>query len=977
MTTQNVLPINLIPDLFDEYAAASGGASVASGAVVGTNLILTMSDATSVVVSLAAIAPELYVASGALTGTNLVLTMSDGSTVTIDMTAAIQSPATAISPAAANGVGAVGVSALYAREDHQHPAQGVSADAGNTITIGTDGLHYLASPIVFADAISPASDDATGAIGVVAEAAREDHKHPAQGVSADAGNMLTVGADGLHNLTNTTLFADAVSPAADDAAGLIGAVDQAAREDHKHPAQGVSADAGNLLTVGTDGLHLFNVDEVIENAGALAGAAPAGAQFGVDTTTGALYYVAAGNWTAVPTLSVDLNMTVSSQTASTAPAAPLGAPGAPDTGDIHLEIYSDFLVWWSWNGAAWAASGQTEIAPMMATAISPAATNNVGAVGTSGLAAREDHQHPAQGVSADANQKITVGADGLHFWGGDNRVHVTNTAVAPAAAGEPTTAEIAAAVTARDVIVYYTGDDSAASTPTRVFHVDAAGVATAIFVGAITSRLFSTYTDFIADAATVFESGDLIWVQNPGYVWKCTAGGTGYAAATFSLYGDNRDEGFGGQTFIAGTVTPDLVLYGHNYRYQMNADLTINAMQNAGGAVTPTNGYRFNFFIENTLGTAQNIIFDASYLDENGAALGTVPLAANTTAVYEFIAYNNAGAWEWRRSAVAATQRVIHTYVSQTSLSIDATTTFSSGDLVIVDLPGYIYEVTTGGVGSVAAFLTLIQDTRMYRAADVSQSTGTLTPDVANTGYNHESTLTGDLTIAAEVSGDLRNGDVLRFHVSNPSGAARTVTFDAYYSDESGAAMGAVVIADGTSELFEFIQVQNGGASENRRHYTGGAVPTAANAIAPASDDAVGAIGAATTEFALEDHKHPAQGVSADANNLLSVGADGLHMADPATIGADAISPAADDATGAIGTVNQFAREDHKHPAQGISAYAVNQLSVGTDGLHFYGGSNIVFITNTGTAPATAGSPTDAEALAAAGGGATRDVFVR
>jgi len=41
-------------------------------------------------------------------------------------------------------------------------------------------------------------------------------------------------------------------------------------------------------------------DEVIENAGALAGAAPTGAQFGIDTTTGNLYYVSAGNWTAVP-----------------------------------------------------------------------------------------------------------------------------------------------------------------------------------------------------------------------------------------------------------------------------------------------------------------------------------------------------------------------------------------------------------------------------------------------------------------------------------------------------------------------------------------------------------------------------------------------------------------------------------------------------------------------------------------------------
>ena len=74
-----------------------------------------------------------------------------------------------------------------------------------------------------------------------------------------------------------TVFADAVSPASDDATGAVGTTAEAAREDHKHPAQGVSVDADNSLTIGTDGLHFFtDVDEVVENAGPLTGAAPAG-----------------------------------------------------------------------------------------------------------------------------------------------------------------------------------------------------------------------------------------------------------------------------------------------------------------------------------------------------------------------------------------------------------------------------------------------------------------------------------------------------------------------------------------------------------------------------------------------------------------------------------------------------------------------------------------------------------------------------
>jgi len=41
-------------------------------------------------------------------------------------------------------------------------------------------------------------------------------------------------------------------------------------------------------------------DEVIENAGVLTGAAPIGAQWGINTVTGDRYYVSGGNWTIVP-----------------------------------------------------------------------------------------------------------------------------------------------------------------------------------------------------------------------------------------------------------------------------------------------------------------------------------------------------------------------------------------------------------------------------------------------------------------------------------------------------------------------------------------------------------------------------------------------------------------------------------------------------------------------------------------------------
>lgn len=94
--------------------------------------------------------------------------------------------------------GAGGSSAQYARADHRHGAQTPSVDAGNIISVGTDGLHYAASGggATPATVISPASTDAVGAVGTSTNLARQDHKHPAQAVSTDASNALSNGTDG-------------------------------------------------------------------------------------------------------------------------------------------------------------------------------------------------------------------------------------------------------------------------------------------------------------------------------------------------------------------------------------------------------------------------------------------------------------------------------------------------------------------------------------------------------------------------------------------------------------------------------------------------------------------------------------------------------------------------------------------------------------------------------------------------------------
>lgn len=317
----------------------------------------------------------------------------------------------------------------------------------------------------------------------------------------DAGGNVTLL---LEPVTGGGVDADAISPAADDATGAIGtATGEYALEDHKHPAQGVSADANNSLTVGTDGLHHFTEgDEVIENAGALSGAAPAGAQWGVDTTTGQAYYVSAGNWTVMPITTTDLNLTVSSQTGNSAGVAPISPPGSPDTGDIHLESYDDYLVWWSYNGTSWVNSAFIQVNPNAASVISPAADDGTGAVGSSDAYARQDHKHPAQGVSADANNALTVGGDGLHYYVSNDVSFADDTTVAPATTGSPTVAEITTFTTAgsiTDSIVYYTGTDTSTDTPTHVYHVDASGSVTLLLEPAavgVYSQTFDATTDW-------------------------------------------------------------------------------------------------------------------------------------------------------------------------------------------------------------------------------------------------------------------------------------------------------------------------------------------------------------------------------------------------------------------------------------------------------------------------------------------------
>ena len=157
-------------------------------------------------------------------------------------------------------------------------------------------------------------------------------------------------------------------------------------------------------------------EEIVESTSDLTGTAPDGAKYGVNTATGTIFFVdGSDDWQPVPLVTVDLNLTVSDETGSDAGATPVTPPSDPDDGDVHQEIYDDFTVYYTYTAGSFVETARVPSRRDLATVVSPASDDDAGAVGSSELAAREDHKHPAQAPSADADNIIQTGTDGLHF----------------------------------------------------------------------------------------------------------------------------------------------------------------------------------------------------------------------------------------------------------------------------------------------------------------------------------------------------------------------------------------------------------------------------------------------------------------------------------------------------------------------------------------------------------------------------------
>lgn len=143
--TDNVTTPDAAKFLSANQGVTLNAADVASAAVVGNNLVITLKGGSTISADVTSLVADVKLATLVYNSGTKALdgTMSDGATFSVPVTDLYQQAATTVSPAADDAVGAVGVGTSFARNDHKHAAQGISLDALQHLDVGADGLHYF------------------------------------------------------------------------------------------------------------------------------------------------------------------------------------------------------------------------------------------------------------------------------------------------------------------------------------------------------------------------------------------------------------------------------------------------------------------------------------------------------------------------------------------------------------------------------------------------------------------------------------------------------------------------------------------------------------------------------------------------------------------------------------------------------------------------------------------------------------------
>jgi len=292
--------------------------------------------------------------------------------------------------------------------------------------------------------------------------------------------------------------------------------------------------------------------------------------------------------------------------------------------------------------------------------IAPASDDGSGAAGSAVTYARGDHKHPAQDVSADAEQLLKVGSDGLHALDPDDLIssvafnqivkagdgklysqtgaHVFITAATLAASdvANPTESEVTARAIAGPALAWYTGTDVGTDTVTHIWSISPAGSAKLIWeTPAVSENIFNT-DGTLTGPRTVELDGNAVNFEQAGDV-KGAIDEAGFSAKKY---------GFVGVESIFATGTPQELSYSQGaYRFVSSNASTGNCEIESFTGNTGILGDVI-VHLRNIDTIDRDFVFSSAFKGFDGAtAIGTITQAQNNSGdrVLHFIKPTNTG----------------------------------------------------------------------------------------------------------------------------------------------------------------------------------------------------------------------------------------------------------------------------------------------------------------------------------------------
>jgi hypothetical protein len=522
------------------------------------------------------------------------------------------------------------------------------------------------------------------------------------------------------------------------------------------------------------------------------------------------------------------------------------------------------------------ADGTTLSAPLppglqLDTVVAPKADGPSGAVGVSTKAAHGDHKHGAQLPSAALGNGITVGADGLHYMGA-----VVRSTASPAPVAQVPSAGVSPDVSRADHVHKETLTAVAWNNATKMLrYTDEAGIVTIIDLSGLALDLHVTGAVIGANALTLTVSDG---VNAPSTI-VVDLSTLKQANVSGSLTGD-------GDTLPIKLVG-DVLAPGNSYYYGTNA-------AGAKGFYPIPAGVAVVDVLTDPSATKALAAHQGVVL--NGADVATVTIAAGVLT----LTLKGGATLTASLPAGIVVDDNLTTNISTDALSAKQGVILNSADIASVSVAGGVLTLTKNGGGTLTATLpaTTVEDLltsisainalsanqgRMLNAADVAS--GSVSGNNLTLALKGGGTVVVDVTsLAADVkvvSGSYNSVTQAIDFVCSPASANFSVPVAALLPVNldpasslvgNGAATGLKlsgdVAAPGNSKYYGTDALGAKGYND---------LPTTPLATAapldPASASAVGT----SVKAAREDHKHKFQPVSADTNNELLPGADGLH----------------------------------------------------------------------------------------------------